>query len=492
MEQIYREYAAGSGSMAYGLFDATDVLRRKYRSVIDRGTIPIPPQPIKFQLDATGLADMLSACTSEKLTALGELFHLRPCKKPAQVVQLIPPLSDLFEKILDQADSTLFAFLNQLAASPVLQLPPSSAQKPQIRYLLHHGFLFHGVPKGEKGALWVLPAEFRAQVLQNGIPARMERRRLNDAICAMGTGILCHYGVVGECAFDEMLEKLVSLFRKNEKTVQVPVAHVAMTTLEFERGCVWLSDIQKEKSVSDDRKTSVESKLNEPEWRETGSANHIRNVIRLYAETSGRIRYLSFLSPPYGLFFCHGQVHDPYSIHDEQFWAREPGFRPLSCNDALNGMQLDAIVKISMAQYFERTLRMNQLKAKLLVDEWTFLIRNGEQPLPSTQRIIGQLDMMDQMQLVELMKHASMHFMNDLHQWALRGNTAMEVFKKNESIAGKDTPEVTRAMESARMSSTTESSAPSGTLRLGSKPGRNDLCPCGSGKKYKKCCGMSI
>ena len=21
------------------------------------------------------------------------------------------------------------------------------------------------------------------------------------------------------------------------------------------------------------------------------------------------------------------------------------------------------------------------------------------------------------------------------------------------------------------------------------KPGRNDLCPCGSGKKYKQCCG---
>ncbi len=23
------------------------------------------------------------------------------------------------------------------------------------------------------------------------------------------------------------------------------------------------------------------------------------------------------------------------------------------------------------------------------------------------------------------------------------------------------------------------------------KPGRNDSCPCGSGKKYKKCCGMN-
>lgn len=29
----------------------------------------------------------------------------------------------------------------------------------------------------------------------------------------------------------------------------------------------------------------------------------------------------------------------------------------------------------------------------------------------------------------------------------------------------------------------------SATRRLGKKVGRNDLCPCGSGKKYKNCCG---
>ena len=29
----------------------------------------------------------------------------------------------------------------------------------------------------------------------------------------------------------------------------------------------------------------------------------------------------------------------------------------------------------------------------------------------------------------------------------------------------------------------------SGTVVVGKKVGRNDLCPCGSGKKYKKCCG---
>jgi preprotein translocase subunit SecA len=28
-------------------------------------------------------------------------------------------------------------------------------------------------------------------------------------------------------------------------------------------------------------------------------------------------------------------------------------------------------------------------------------------------------------------------------------------------------------------------------VRAGKKVGRNDPCPCGSGKKYKKCCGFS-
>jgi len=29
------------------------------------------------------------------------------------------------------------------------------------------------------------------------------------------------------------------------------------------------------------------------------------------------------------------------------------------------------------------------------------------------------------------------------------------------------------------------------TVRVEKKPGRNDPCPCGSGKKYKKCCGRA-
>lgn len=36
-----------------------------------------------------------------------------------------------------------------------------------------------------------------------------------------------------------------------------------------------------------------------------------------------------------------------------------------------------------------------------------------------------------------------------------------------------------------------EGSSPSQAVRRGKKVGRNDPCPCGSGKKYKKCCGVN-
>ena len=36
------------------------------------------------------------------------------------------------------------------------------------------------------------------------------------------------------------------------------------------------------------------------------------------------------------------------------------------------------------------------------------------------------------------------------------------------------------------------SDGPSEPRKVKDKVGRNDPCPCGSGKKYKKCCGMDL
>ena len=37
-----------------------------------------------------------------------------------------------------------------------------------------------------------------------------------------------------------------------------------------------------------------------------------------------------------------------------------------------------------------------------------------------------------------------------------------------------------------------EEASPATVKREGVKVGRNDPCPCGSGKKYKKCCGQAL
>ncbi|MBA3975791.1 MAG: preprotein translocase subunit SecA [Candidatus Solibacter sp.] len=48
-----------------------------------------------------------------------------------------------------------------------------------------------------------------------------------------------------------------------------------------------------------------------------------------------------------------------------------------------------------------------------------------------------------------------------------------------------------REMEALQFTGGDSSAAPKQTVIKGVKVGRNDLCPCGSGKKYKKCCGVN-
>ena len=48
-----------------------------------------------------------------------------------------------------------------------------------------------------------------------------------------------------------------------------------------------------------------------------------------------------------------------------------------------------------------------------------------------------------------------------------------------------------RELEQARMAGSGDMRTVQQVVRSGDKVGRNDPCPCGSGKKYKKCCGAN-
>ncbi|NMP37131.1 MAG: preprotein translocase subunit SecA [Clostridiales bacterium] len=57
--------------------------------------------------------------------------------------------------------------------------------------------------------------------------------------------------------------------------------------------------------------------------------------------------------------------------------------------------------------------------------------------------------------------------------------------RRDEDLERKQQAKITAT------SGSDDGSAKKAPVRKNSKPGRNDPCPCGSGKKYKKCCGMN-
>lgn len=66
-----------------------------------------------------------------------------------------------------------------------------------------------------------------------------------------------------------------------------------------------------------------------------------------------------------------------------------------------------------------------------------------------------------------------MNMSNNTRKWILRGNTPSELFEKYEKPFLKPLPKESFVIKQE-------------------KPSRNDLCPCGSGIKYKKCCGKLL
>ncbi len=73
-----------------------------------------------------------------------------------------------------------------------------------------------------------------------------------------------------------------------------------------------------------------------------------------------------------------------------------------------------------------------------------------------------------------------MDLYNNSPQWALKGNTPNDLFQEEKKYLKPLPPDpfVIDRPESNVFD-----------IKTRKKVGRNDPCPCGSGKKYKKCCG---
>lgn len=68
----------------------------------------------------------------------------------------------------------------------------------------------------------------------------------------------------------------------------------------------------------------------------------------------------------------------------------------------------------------------------------------------------------------------------------IKDDTTRAIFQAR--VVGQNAPQREQLMKPTASSG--DGTLPRQPVRKGKKPGRNDPCPCGSGKKYKKCCGL--
>lgn len=203
--------------------------------------------------------------------------------------------------------------------------------------------------------------------------------------------------------------------------------------------------------------------------------------VKLYMEADETFRFTDFMQVMFNSacwqhnfrvmerLVCHYTVADPERILAAQAQIGV-GFAKLSYDKVYDAGEENYIEATpaykALAQFFMRTYQQDVLAAANTVGEITILLQNGGQ----MKNVLTYTDSLGEVTEAEEQELAALliRFHNSLRLWILKGHTPEEI------VSGHLDPE--------------ESATAISLSRQKKKVGRNEPCPCGSGKKYKNCC----
>ncbi|WP_028609844.1 YecA family protein [Paenibacillus harenae] len=183
----------------------------------------------------------------------------------------------------------------------------------------------------------------------------------------------------------------------------------------------------------------------------------------------------------------NGIVSDNRVVHSEALWIQRSQrhdleFYPYTKQELLKIGEKDYVERnqhyMNLVRYVLEHYETDREDAELLVEECVDAAKTGDSlasiiemaqdfiEMPSLESVAGFTDL-----LVPLM--------NNTKQWGIKGYAPMELSAK-------------RAGTSMLLNSVSNQAVKADVIDFQTKKkiGRNDPCPCGSGKKYKKCCGQ--
>jgi hypothetical protein len=174
--------------------------------------------------------------------------------------------------------------------------------------------------------------------------------------------------------------------------------------------------------------------------------------------------------------FSNIRVFDPIRVKKEHQMRKSVPFYPFTKEQLLKAGQPGFVDRntsyVQLVNFITNHYKINKIEADSIVEECVYATRIGESPNHIMQYLAERFEF-DSLENVKALMDKVVCLMNNTREWFLKGNTSAELSKQER-----------KSLLPFPQSMSSQSHG-----KIDEKVGRNEPCPCGSNKKYKKCCG---
>lgn len=174
--------------------------------------------------------------------------------------------------------------------------------------------------------------------------------------------------------------------------------------------------------------------------------------------------------------FSHAGVFDPKHVLNEQKNRQDIPYYPFSKSELIAagvpGYTEQSKSSRQFAKFLTQHYDVTREEAEMHVSKCEHGIKLEETTQDILQLLQQQFEMKNFDDVKLFMDHL-MNLSNNTRQWILKGYTPEELFQMEKGNSQPSSHHTDNVID----------------FTTRKKVGRNDPCPCGSGKKYKKCCG---
>lgn len=174
--------------------------------------------------------------------------------------------------------------------------------------------------------------------------------------------------------------------------------------------------------------------------------------------------------------YSYWEVLEPLVILQEQASRKNLDYYPFSKKQLLEAGEIGYVERPKgyhqLISLFIHEYKLPKQEAMAFVEDCIMNVKLGYQPGQLLQYIQMQLEF-ESLEAVQRLMDVVVPLMNNTREWYLKGYTSEELFAQEKKALQPLPVKKGEVID----------------FQLGQKVGRNDPCPCGSGKKFKKCCG---